>query len=119
MPLSYLLEAGVTTVIGCLGTDGLTRSVESVLMKTKALRAEGVSAFMLTGDLQGGQINTVDIFGFSPTNGDSVTGNVSAWNGSILDFRSAGNVTGVVSALEDIVYFQLIFAAGPHKHERY
>jgi beta-aspartyl-dipeptidase (metallo-type) len=47
-----MLEAGVTTVIGCLGTDGLTRNLESVLMKTKALRQEGVSAWMLTGAYQ-------------------------------------------------------------------
>lgn len=52
MQLSMMLEAGVTTVIGCLGTDGITRSVESVLMKTKSLRAEGVSAWMYTGAYQ-------------------------------------------------------------------
>jgi beta-aspartyl-dipeptidase (metallo-type) len=50
--LSDMLAAGVTTVIGCLGTDGFTRSVESVLMKIKALRAEGVSAWMYTGSYQ-------------------------------------------------------------------
>ncbi len=50
--LSRLLEAGVTTVIGCLGTDGITRSVASVLMKAKALRQEGVSAWMYTGAYQ-------------------------------------------------------------------
>ncbi len=52
MQLSHMLEAGVTTVIGCLGTDGLTRSLESVLMKVKALRQEGVSAWMFTGSYQ-------------------------------------------------------------------
>ncbi len=52
MQLSHMLEAGVTTVIGCLGTDGLTRSVESVLMKAKALRQEGVSAWIYTGSYQ-------------------------------------------------------------------
>ncbi|MCD4788443.1 MAG: beta-aspartyl-peptidase [Bacteroidales bacterium] len=52
MQLSYMLEAGATTVIGCLGTDGMTRNVESVLMKVKALRHEGVSAWMYTGAYQ-------------------------------------------------------------------
>jgi beta-aspartyl-dipeptidase (metallo-type) len=47
-----MLKAGVTTVVGCLGTDGMTRSVESVLMKVKALRQQGVSAWMLTGAYQ-------------------------------------------------------------------
>lgn len=50
--LSDMLKAGVTTVIGCLGTDGFTRSVESVLMKVKQLRAEGVSSWMYTGAYQ-------------------------------------------------------------------
>ena len=52
LQLSKMLEAGVTTVVGCLGTDGMTRSVESVLMKVKALRQEGVSAWMYTGAYQ-------------------------------------------------------------------
>lgn len=50
--LSQLIEAGVTTVIGCLGTDGMTRTVESVLMKAKGLRAEGVSCWIYTGSYQ-------------------------------------------------------------------
>lgn len=50
--LSRLLEAGVTSVVGCLGTDGLTRSVESVLMKAKGLRQEGISAWIYTGSYQ-------------------------------------------------------------------
>ena len=52
MPLSMMLEAGVTTVVGCLGTDGMTRSIESVLMKAKGLRKEGVSAYIYTGAYQ-------------------------------------------------------------------
>lgn len=52
LQLSMLIEAGVTTVIGCLGTDGMTRSVESVLMKAKALRHEGVSSWVYTGSYQ-------------------------------------------------------------------
>ena len=52
MQLSHMIEAGVTTVVGCLGTDGMTRSVESVLMKVKSLRQEGVSAWMYTGAYQ-------------------------------------------------------------------
>ena len=38
LQMSMMIEAGVTTVIGCLGTDGITRTVESVLMKVKTLR---------------------------------------------------------------------------------
>lgn len=52
MHLSKMLEAAVTTVVGCQGTDGVTRSLESLLMKVKALRQEGVSAYMVTGSYQ-------------------------------------------------------------------
>lgn len=52
LQLSMLIKAGVTTVIGCLGTDGMTRSVESVLMKAKGLKDEGVSAWIYTGAYQ-------------------------------------------------------------------
>jgi len=52
MQISHMLEAGITTVIGCLGTDGFTRRLESLLMKAKALRQEGVSAYILTGSYQ-------------------------------------------------------------------
>jgi beta-aspartyl-dipeptidase (metallo-type) len=50
--LSELIEGGVTTVIGCLGTDGITRDVRSVLMKVKGLREEGLSSWMYTGSYQ-------------------------------------------------------------------
>ena len=52
MKLSSMFEGGVTTVIGCLGTDGFTRNVESVLMKAKAIRADGGSAWIWTGAYQ-------------------------------------------------------------------
>jgi beta-aspartyl-dipeptidase (metallo-type) len=52
MQLSSMLDGGITTVVGCLGTDGFTRSLEAVLMKVKSLKAEGVSAFMYTGSYQ-------------------------------------------------------------------
>lgn len=60
LQLSHMLEAGVTTVIGCQGTDGMTRSLESVLMKAKALRQEGVSAWIYTGSYQ---VPTPTLFG--------------------------------------------------------
>lgn len=50
--LSQLLDGGVTTVIGCLGTDGIARTVDGVLMKAKALKAEGVSCWIYTGAYQ-------------------------------------------------------------------
>jgi beta-aspartyl-dipeptidase (metallo-type) len=50
--LGQLVAGGITTVIGALGADGFTRSVEALLMKAKALRAEGVSCWIYTGAYQ-------------------------------------------------------------------
>lgn len=47
--LSSLIESGTTTVVGLLGTDSLTRSVENLVAKTKALNYEGLTAYCLTG----------------------------------------------------------------------
>ncbi|HCR0061221.1 TPA: beta-aspartyl-peptidase, partial [Enterobacter hormaechei] len=47
--LSALVAAGITSVVGLLGTDGVTRHPESLLAKTRALEHEGISTWMLTG----------------------------------------------------------------------
>jgi len=52
LQINMMTDAGVTTVVGCLGTDGITRSVDSVLMKVKSIRANGMSAWMYTGAYQ-------------------------------------------------------------------
>ena len=44
-----LLGNGVTTAVGLLGTDGVTRSLENLLAKTRGLCEEGVTCYMLTG----------------------------------------------------------------------
>ena len=48
LAFSSVVEAGVTTLVGVLGTDCITRSVESLLAKVKALNNEGVTAYCLT-----------------------------------------------------------------------
>jgi beta-aspartyl-dipeptidase (metallo-type) len=47
--LSDAIAGGITTVIGCLGTDGVGRSLAVLMAKARALDEEGISAFMLTG----------------------------------------------------------------------
>lgn len=48
--LSQCIRAGVTTVLGLLGTDGITRNIENLVAKTKALNEEGITAYCLTGN---------------------------------------------------------------------
>jgi len=49
LTVSMNFRNGVTTAIGLLGTDSLTRSIENLYAKTQAFNAEGLTAFMLTG----------------------------------------------------------------------
>lgn len=46
---SELLSNGITTVVGCLGLDGVTRSVETLLVKSHALEEEGLTCYIYTG----------------------------------------------------------------------
>ena len=47
--LSDAVRGGVTTVVGCLGTDGVTRTPAGLLAKAKGLDEEGLSTFIYTG----------------------------------------------------------------------
>lgn len=47
-----LSAAGVTTVVGLLGTDGTTRSVRELVARTYGLREEGLSAYCWTGNYE-------------------------------------------------------------------
>lgn len=49
---SSCIRGGVTTLVGLLGTDAQTRSVENLVAKTKSLREFGLTAFCLTGAYQ-------------------------------------------------------------------
>ncbi|AOH54417.1 beta-aspartyl-peptidase [Peribacillus muralis] len=44
--------AGITTVVGVLGTDGTTRRIESLLAKAHALGEEGITAYIHSGSYQ-------------------------------------------------------------------
>lgn len=43
---------GVTTVVGCLGTDGIGRDMCALVAKTKGLNEQGMSAYCYTGSYQ-------------------------------------------------------------------
>ncbi|KXG42719.1 beta-aspartyl-peptidase [Tepidibacillus decaturensis] len=48
--LTDLTRGGVTTVVGCLGTDGTTRSMAGLLAKARGLEEEGITTFIYTGN---------------------------------------------------------------------
>jgi len=47
--LSGITTAGVTTVVGCLGTDGVARDIVSLLAKARGLDEEGITTYIYTG----------------------------------------------------------------------
>ena len=50
--LSEFVKAGITSVVGLLGTDGFARSLKALLMKARALEQEGISTWIYTGAYQ-------------------------------------------------------------------
>ena len=52
MQLSMLIEAGVTTVVGCIGTDGVCRNMRSLIAKAKGLEEEGITTYCYTGSYE-------------------------------------------------------------------
>ena len=49
VPLGHFTAAGVTSVIGVLGTDDTTRDTRALLATTRGLREEGLGAWCHTG----------------------------------------------------------------------
>lgn len=49
VPLGHFTAAGVTSVVGVLGTDDTTRDTRSLLAQVRALREEGLGAWCHTG----------------------------------------------------------------------
>ncbi len=47
--LSSIIRSGITTVLGLLGTDDVSRSIEDLAAKAKALNEEGITAYALCG----------------------------------------------------------------------
>jgi beta-aspartyl-dipeptidase (metallo-type) len=59
--LSQLTQAGITTVVGCLGTDAISRSMEELLIKAKALEEEGLTTYIYSGAYQANRTLLRDI----------------------------------------------------------
>ncbi|MGL4762428.1 MAG: beta-aspartyl-peptidase [Sarcina sp.] len=50
--ISSLVEAGITTVIGCIGTDSVCRDMRTLIAKVYALEEEGITAYCYTGSYE-------------------------------------------------------------------
>lgn len=79
--LGSLIRNGISTVVGLLGTNDIGRNTKSLLSKAKALKEEGMNAYILTGG-----------YGYPP---NTLTGDVRE---DIMFFRE---VLGLKLAIED------------------
>lgn len=50
--LSDIIAGGTTTVVGCLGTDGVCRDMKSLLAKARGLEEEGLTTYIYTGSYE-------------------------------------------------------------------
>ncbi|WP_096190702.1 beta-aspartyl-peptidase [Evansella halocellulosilytica] len=48
--LTDCIEAGITTVVGVIGTDGTTRTMTNLVAKAKGLNEEGISCYCMSGN---------------------------------------------------------------------
>ena len=50
--LSNLTRYGITTVVGCIGTDGIGRDMAALVAKANGLQEEGITAYIYSGSYQ-------------------------------------------------------------------
>lgn len=108
--------AGVTTLAGVLGTDGLSRSVEDLLAKAAALEAEGLTVYAYTGSYAlptvtltgsvGKDIAYLDrVVGVKTAISDHRSSNPSA--AELVRLASEARVAGLLSGKAGIVHIHV------------
>lgn len=50
--ISDIFKGGITTIVGCIGTDGVCRDMKTLLAKSRALDEEGVTSYIYTGSYE-------------------------------------------------------------------
>ena len=117
LALSQITSAGVTSVIGLLGTDDLTRSTQNLLSQVMGLREEGLSAWCYTGGYHvpvttlTGSVRS-DIVNLEPVIGVGEVA-ISDHRSSqptldeILRLASEAHVAGLMTGKAGIVHFHL------------
>ena len=117
LALSQITSAGVTSVIGLLGTDDLTRSTQNLVSQVRGLREEGRSAWCYTGGYHvplttlTGSVRS-DIVNLEPVIGVGEVA-ISDHRSSqprldeILRIASEAHVAGLMTGKAGVVHFHL------------
>jgi len=117
LALSQITSAGVTSVVGLLGTDDLTRSTQNLLSQVMGLREEGLSAWCytggyhvpvstLTGSVRGDIVNLEPVIGVGEV---AISDHRSSQPtlDEILRLASEAHVAGLMTGKAGIVHFHL------------
>ena len=124
LKFSEPVKAGVTTIVGLLGTDGATRSVKNLVAKTKALKEFGLTAYCLTGNynypsptLTGSVIDDIvfvdEIIGVKIAIADHRSANMTTE--SLIKLASDARVAGMLSGKPGIVHLHTGSGKNPLK----
>jgi beta-aspartyl-dipeptidase (metallo-type) len=84
--LTDITTAGVTTLVGVLGVDGVTRSIADLLTKARALQAEGINTYIYTGSYS---VPTVTLTGHVISDMTLIDKVIGVGEIAIADYRSS------------------------------
>jgi beta-aspartyl-dipeptidase (metallo-type) len=117
LALREIVSAGITTVVGCLGTDTTTKTMPGLLAKAKAFNAEGLTAYIYSG---GYNVPPVTLTGSVRTDLLYISEVIGAGETAISDARSTepsaaelarlvrdAYVGGILSGKAGIVHFHV------------
>jgi beta-aspartyl-dipeptidase (metallo-type) len=117
LALSQFTQAGVTSVVGLLGTDDLTRNTQTLLTQVMGLREEGLSAWCytggyhipattLTGSVRSDIVNLEPVIGVGEV---AISDHRSSQPGldEILRLASEAHVAGLMTGKAGVVHFHL------------
>jgi beta-aspartyl-dipeptidase (metallo-type) len=117
LALSQITHAGVTSVIGLLGTDDLTRTPQNLLTQVMGLREEGLSAWCYTGGYHVPVITLTDSVRSDIVNLEPVIGvgevaisdhrSSQPTRDEILRLASEAHVAGLMTGKAGVVHFHL------------
>jgi beta-aspartyl-dipeptidase (metallo-type) len=94
--LSEIVAGGITTVVGCLGTDTTTKTMPGLLAKAKAFNEEGITAYIYSG---GYNVPPVTLTGSVRTDMLLVPEVIGAGEVAISDARSTEPTDGELARL--------------------
>jgi len=115
--LSQFTRAGVTSVVGLLGTDDLTRTPQTLLTQVMGLREEGLSAWCYTGGYHVPAVTLTESVRSDIVNLEPVIGvgevaisdhrSSQPTEDEILRLASEAHVAGLMTGKAGIVHFHL------------